>query len=114
MTRPISNRNAEHYRWGECCDGWHLVRNGTLSVIQEKVPPGAGEVRHLHRNAEQFFYVLSGVATLEVEGQVIVAAASEGVHVPAGCAHRLENRGDTDLEFLVISTPPSHGDREPA
>ena len=34
---------AEHYTWGGVCDGWHLLKDPTLSVIQERVPPGAGE-----------------------------------------------------------------------
>ncbi|PKF76460.1 cupin domain-containing protein, partial [Vibrio sp. vnigr-6D03] len=33
----ISRENAEHYVWGERCDGWHLVKSTSLSVIQEKV-----------------------------------------------------------------------------
>ncbi len=112
MKQPISKEDAEHYQWGECCDGWHLVKSAGLSVIHERAPPGAGEVRHLHKAAEQFFYVLSGQATVELDGRTIVAETGEGIHVPAGKAHRLDNSGETDLEFLVISSPPSHGDRE--
>jgi oxalate decarboxylase/phosphoglucose isomerase-like protein (cupin superfamily) len=36
-----------------------------LSVIEEQMPSGASEVRHYHRNAQQFFFILSGQATLE-------------------------------------------------
>ena len=39
----ISRENAEHYRWGVDCDGWHLVRDKNLSVIEEFMPPGAAE-----------------------------------------------------------------------
>ena len=53
----IGHRNAEHYTWGEDCDGWHLVREPALSVIEESMPPGAQEVRHYHEKAQQFFYV---------------------------------------------------------
>ena len=28
--------NTEHYNWGEACDGWHLLKTDSLSVIQEK------------------------------------------------------------------------------
>ena len=106
-----SNSNSERYRWGECCDGWHLVKSDNLSVIQERVPSGAGEVRHYHKKAEQFFYVLSGVATLEVDGETFEVPALSGIHVPAGVAHQLQNKQVHDLEFIVVSTPPSHGDR---
>ena len=108
----ISIANAPHYRWGEVCDGWHLVREADLSVIQERVPPGAGEVRHRHRRARQFFYVLTGAAELEVEGVVHRLTPGEGLAVAPGDAHRLRNPGPAALTFLVTSTPPSHGDRE--
>ncbi|MGA8345596.1 MAG: hypothetical protein WB781_26940, partial [Candidatus Sulfotelmatobacter sp.] len=41
----VSRENAEHYRWGVDCDGWHLVKDAQLSVIEEFMPPGAAEVR---------------------------------------------------------------------
>ena len=64
----ISTKTAEHYTWGDGCDGWHLLRAPGLSVIQERMPPGAAEARHLHERARQFFYVLSGSLTMELEG----------------------------------------------
>lgn len=107
----VSIENTEHYQWGENCDGWHLAKSDNLSVIQERVPSGSSEVRHYHRKAEQFFYVLSGVATLEVEGAIYQLNPLQGCHVPADNSHQFRNDNQDDLNFLVISTPPSHGDR---
>ena len=56
----VSIGNAEHYIWGEICDGWHLLKRGDMSVIQEHVPPGGAEVMHYHSQARQFFYILEG------------------------------------------------------
>lgn len=103
--------HAEHYRWGEACDGWHLLKQADLSVIQERVPPGAGEVRHFHARARQFFFILSGTATLEFDDGLVDFAAGQGVHVEPGVAHRFANRSDAEVVFLVISTPPTAGDR---
>jgi mannose-6-phosphate isomerase-like protein (cupin superfamily) len=107
----VSIKTGKHYVWGGSCDGWHLVSSEALSVIQERVPPGRFEVRHFHNKAEQFFYILSGIATLEVAGVVHTISPNEGFHVPAGIAHTLGNNDEKDLDFLVVSTPPSHGDR---
>jgi mannose-6-phosphate isomerase-like protein (cupin superfamily) len=107
----VSTKNGKHYVWGENCDGWHLAATDSLSVIQERMPKGASEFRHLHNKAEQFFYILSGIATLEVAGVLHVVQPREGFHVSAGVAHTMRNDHETDLEFLVISTPPAHGDR---
>ena len=111
MTIPISRPSAEHYTWGAQCDGWHLVRAEGLSVIEERMPPGAHEVRHRHARSRQFFYVLSGTLTMEVEGTRHRLAARTGLELPPGTAHQAINDSDADVEFLVVSTPPSHGDR---
>lgn len=107
-----SIETGAHYVWGDHCDGWHLVASAHLSVIQERVPSGSSEVRHRHRSAEQFFYVLHGTASLEVDGATHLLRAGDGCHVPAGTPHRLSNSHEGAVDFLVISTPPSHGDRE--
>lgn len=107
----VSKDNAEHYFWGEKYDGWHLVKSSELSVIQERVPARGAEVRHYHEQAQQFFFVLSGRARLEVEDRVLRLGSGQGFHVPAGLPHKLANEGTEDVEFLVISVPIAHGDR---
>jgi len=110
----ISIDNAEHYRWGEGCDGWHLLAADDLSVIEERMPPGAAEQRHRHARARQFFHVLAGEATLELDGTVHRLRRGEGLHVPPGAAHQMRNESAADVRFLVVSAPKSHGDRTPA
>jgi mannose-6-phosphate isomerase-like protein (cupin superfamily) len=109
---PISTRTAEHYTWGNCCDGWYLVKNDKLNVIQERMPPGTGETNHRHRKAQQFFYVLSGEATLEIDGKPLKLREHEGARVAPGTPHRMRNTSNKPLEILVTSEPPSHDDRE--
>ena len=87
------------------------MRAQSLSVIEERMPPGAIEVRHWHARARQFFYVLRGTLTLEVEGDTHVLPARSGIELPEGTAHQAINESDGEVEFLVISEPPSHGDR---
>jgi mannose-6-phosphate isomerase-like protein (cupin superfamily) len=111
MHSPVHRDNSEHYVWGGTSDGWHLVRATALSVIEERMPPGAREVLHRHAHARQFFYVLSGTLTMEVEGARHLLGARAGLELPPGTAHQAINESDTDVEFLVVSTPPSHGDR---
>ncbi|HEY8930609.1 MAG TPA: cupin domain-containing protein [Mucilaginibacter sp.] len=106
-----STQNAEHYTWGQACDGWHLLKSDSLSVIQERMPPGTGEQLHYHHAAQQVFYILSGMATFEVEGAEQLVGANQSIHIKPGTRHRIFNNGDTDLHFLVISEPKAHGDR---
>lgn len=110
----VSTGNAEHYRWGQGCDGWHLLAGSDLSVIEERMPPGAAEVRHRHQHARQFFYVLAGELTLELDGEVHCLAIHQGLHVPPGGAHQARNESPDEVRFLVVSSPRSHGDRQDA
>ncbi len=107
----VSVANAEHYVWGQVCDGWHLVRGADLSVIEERMPPGAQEQRHLHERARQFFYVLDGELTMELEGKRLVVAQNSGIEVAPGLTHQVFNTSSAPVRFLVISQPANHGDR---
>ena len=117
-THPVSRKNAEHYTWGGAgnsdCDAWYLVRSEGLHIIEELMPPGTSEARHFHRHARQFFYVLQGELTMELEGADIVVKSGEGIEIAPGQRHLAMNRGAEPLRFLVTSQPPSHGDRFPA
>jgi mannose-6-phosphate isomerase-like protein (cupin superfamily) len=111
QSRSVSRENAEHYRWGDDCDGWHLVKDAQLSVIEELIPPGAAEVRHHHEHAQQFFYVLAGEVLMEVEGEMTLVHAGCGIRVLPGTRHQVRNPSSSPARFLVVSQPPSHGDR---
>lgn len=108
----ISTANATHYTWAAVCDGWRLASAPTLSVIQERMPPGAAEERHRHSRVRQFFFVLSGVLTLEVEGAAHRLGPQQGLEVAPGQTHQARNEGEGDAEFLVISDGLSPEDRQ--
>ncbi len=117
MAHKISTATAEHYHWGDPahpCDGWHLLRSAELSVIEERMPPGTAEQRHLHRRSRQVFYVLAGELTMELDGEHHLLRPGEALEIPPEKAHQAINRGEADTRFLVTSQPPSHGDRHPA
>ena len=107
----INKNNAEHYAWGTDCDGWHLVKSDELSVIQERVPPGESEVMHYHKKAWQFFFILSGEATIEIGSKTYMLKKHEGIEVQPKLPHKLTNNSNIDLVFIVTSKPKSHGDR---
>lgn len=106
-----SIENTEHYKWGNDCDGWHLLKTDSLSVIQEKMPLGTSEQLHFHSRSQQLFYILSGVATFEIDKQSYTVNSGESIHIPAETVHCIANNGVVELEFLVISEPKAHGDR---
>lgn len=115
----ISITNAEHYTWpsaisSQACDGWHLHRSAGISVIEERMQSNTAECRHLHQHSMQFFYVLSGELTIELNGAEHLLLSNTGLTIPIKTPHQVFNRSAQDVRFLVISQPPSHGDRIPA
>lgn len=107
----IRKNLVEHYTWGDQCDGWHLLKNMGLSVIEERMPAKTAERLHYHEKSEQFFYILKGEAIFEKEGKHYEVKAKQGFHVKPLEKHRISNLSNEDLEFIVISQPMALGDR---
>ena len=109
MIKNISN--VEHYQWGNNCDGWRLRDLSSLSVIQERMSPHTAEAFHYHLNAQQFFFILKGSLTFEVEKEVFVVKKGQGFHIVPQAIHKVLNNSEIDAYFLVISEPLTKGDR---
>jgi mannose-6-phosphate isomerase-like protein (cupin superfamily) len=107
----VSTENAEHYIWGEICDGWHLLKLEEMSVIQERVPVEGAEVMHYHTKARQFFYILEGQGTMVFEDHQVVLRKGDGIEIAPQVRHQFKNQSNADVHFLVISVPSTRGDR---
>lgn len=101
----------KHYQWGSNCDGWNLLDEDALSIKQELLPAGTKEVKHYHQTAQQFFYILKGKATFEIEDFIIEINEGEGLHIEAGKTHGISNESNEDLEFILCSQPSTKNDR---
>ena len=89
--------------------GWHkmdvrwLVTNKTQDSKQTVVgrtimPPGVKSKHAIHRhpNAEEWEYILSGVALKHVGGETFTLRAGELAYIPRNIYHGLENASDTE------------------
>lgn len=82
-----------------------------MLIIHEKMPPGTHEKRHFHSISRQFFYVLEGNLTMELEGVKHEIKAQQGIEIPPGAKHQARNDSQLPVEFIVISHPTTRGDR---
>ncbi len=109
--KVINLNNADHYVWGTGCDGWRLLNGPDLSVIQERIPPGLGEIGHYHTKARQLFYVLQGRIEIENGNEIAQLDKGDSLEIIPTIPHRVRNVYDEDAHFLVISAPSTAGDR---
>lgn len=81
-----------------------------MHVLQERMPAGQAERRHLHSAVEQLYYILDGVATVRFDDHEETLRSGDAGYVPAAAPHQLRNDSPEALEFLVISSsPPRRG-----
>ncbi|AJY77008.1 cupin domain-containing protein [Paenibacillus beijingensis] len=107
----VSKETANHYVWGNNCDGWPLVERSDLSIKQERMPQGTMETRHYHQKSRQFFFVLRGTLKMEIEGEWFEMKEGQGIEVSPTKLHQAVNDSNEDVEFIVISQPTTKGDR---
>ena len=111
MAEIVSRHTAEHYRWGDDCDGYFLLKREGVHVIEERMPPGTAEKAHRHERARQLFYVLDGELTMRFEEGSVRVPVGASLEIAPGTIHQARNESKADVRFLVVSVPPSHGDR---
>ncbi len=78
-----------------------------LAIQALHLRPGAVREPHVHPNAEQLDYCVSGQAQVGIVGpdghrQLLELSAGDISFVPQGYAHWIENVGSEELHFLVV------------
>jgi mannose-6-phosphate isomerase-like protein (cupin superfamily) len=100
-----------HYKWGDDCYGWNFIDTDALTVKQELMPPDTTEQLHYHEKASQVFFILKGKATFTIDGVESVLKPEQGIEIKPGQKHFISNKENSDLEFILYSTPSTKNDR---
>jgi quercetin dioxygenase-like cupin family protein len=79
--------------------------NGAAAVFHLDVPPMSGPPMHRHSREDEWFYVLDGEITAEVDGVRSVLRAAGSAFAPRGTAHTFQNFGRAAAHLLVMVTP---------
>jgi mannose-6-phosphate isomerase-like protein (cupin superfamily) len=79
--------------------------NGSLSLIEASVPPGAGPVAHLHNANDEAFYLLAGELEFLDGDHTFLAGPGDFIFVPRGTRHRFRNVGIHPARMLFMFTP---------
>ena len=81
------------------------------SLAEATVPPGSATIEHYHRTSEEIYLFLSGMGTMQLDGDEAPVRAGDCVVIPPGAVHKLRNPGAEPLVLLCCCAPPySHED----
>jgi mannose-6-phosphate isomerase-like protein (cupin superfamily) len=78
---------------------------GRLTVVEFVNPPGFAPPLHRHLEEDELFYVLSGTAQFQCDGEALAARPGDFVLLPAGLPHTFLVGVDEPLRTLQITTP---------
>jgi mannose-6-phosphate isomerase-like protein (cupin superfamily) len=96
---------------GACKDKWH---NQTLTQVNDCVVRLGileGEFHwHKHDNEDEFFYVVDGELTIELDGRTVKLGPQQGLNVPRGVMHKTSAPERTVVLMIEAATVVPTGD----
>lgn len=79
--------------------------NGAAAIFYLEAPPMSGPPLHRHSREDEWFYVLDGKVTLEVDGVRSVVRTGDSAFAPRGTIHAFQVFGPETARLLVMVTP---------
>jgi len=76
------------------------------------MPPGYEGFLHYHDTQDELYFVHSGTARVEVDGDERLLGSGGLVHVEATTPRRVSNGGDDDLVLLVVGAKGGYVERD--
>ena len=79
------------------------------SLAEATMAPGQSTQRHYHIHSEEFYFLLEGLAQMEVDGCIKNVGPGDAILIPPGDRHQIT--AQTQLRFLCCCAPPyKHSD----
>src|ERR1700679_1195482 len=85
---------------------------GTFTVLDDEmsdhkvkrivVAPGKRLSYQRHAKRAEHWFIVSGTATVTLDGVVLKVQAGESIDIPTEGAHRSANEGDADVVFIEV------------
>jgi mannose-6-phosphate isomerase-like protein (cupin superfamily) len=100
--RAVDRMNGEH----TTITVGRADTRGAYALRENSAPAGFLSVPlHIHRDAEEAFYVLSGVLTVQAGDRRLEAPAGSFALIPRGLVHSLANTGPQPVRWLTLISP---------
>jgi len=116
MAQPSLTQGGIHFGPGQGKSFWLLTdlhtfkavgadTNGAFTVAELTAGPELGPPPHIHRNADESFYILDGTFEFSLAGKSFTAGAGSFVYLPKGVVHTHRAGGGAPAKALVIQSP---------
>jgi mannose-6-phosphate isomerase-like protein (cupin superfamily) len=76
------------------------------SLAEATLPPGAATEPHRHPRSEEIYYIQRGTARMTVGTEHRDVGPGDGILIPPGTRHTIQNVGQEPLVFLCSCAPP--------
>jgi mannose-1-phosphate guanylyltransferase/mannose-6-phosphate isomerase len=92
---------TDYRRWGSCT----LLEEGRFYKIRRlSVLPGKKLSYQMHYHRSEHWIVVSGTATVLIDGKESMISSNESAFVKNGCKHQLENKGKILLQVIEVQS----------
>jgi quercetin dioxygenase-like cupin family protein len=79
--------------------------DGAVSVAEVDAGPELGPPPHIHRHADESFYILDGTWDFSLAGRTFSAGVGAFIHLPKGVVHTHRAGGGRSARALVMQSP---------
>jgi mannose-6-phosphate isomerase-like protein (cupin superfamily) len=76
------------------------------SLAEATLPPGTATDAHRHPRTEEIYYLLRGAGRMTVGQETRPVGPGDGILIPPGTRHQIQNMGPEPLVFLCCCAPP--------
>ena len=105
MKEKDISQGVEHQK---CYRPWgtyeSLVKENKWQVKLIEVKPGEKLSLQKHKFRSEHWVVVSGVAKVEIDGEIMILNENESSYIPLGSKHRLSNPGEKFLKIIEIQS----------
>ena len=83
---------------------------GRLDIVDHRVPPGYAPPRHVHRDADEIFFLLDGHLDVSCGDDTWQAGPGSLIFLPRGIPHQFTAASDGPARTLLINAPAGFGE----
>lgn len=73
----------------------------SVEVVMSELPAGAYTGIHIHTNADEFFYILEGSGTIQIDGVTYALEPGDFAFIPIGVQHEVTTESGMALMEIV-------------